>query len=59
MLGDLTKIDFAQILSKSVFISGNAEVVHKAKTCKFQVIGNLRFYHLINSNDYALKRSFQ
>lgn len=32
MLGDLTKIDFAQILSKSVFISGNAEVVHKAKT---------------------------
>ncbi|XP_029181624.2 DNA-binding protein RFX6-like isoform X1 [Acropora millepora] len=32
MLGDLTKIDFDQILSKSVFISGNSEVVHKAKT---------------------------
>ncbi|KAL9979712.1 hypothetical protein ACROYT_G017414 [Oculina patagonica] len=32
MLGDLRKIDFGQILSKSFFISGNSEIFHKAKT---------------------------
>ena len=34
MLGDLRKIDFVQILSKCFFISGNAEIFHKVKTCK-------------------------
>lgn len=34
MLGDVRKIDFGQILSKSFFISGNVEIFHKVKTCK-------------------------
>lgn len=58
MLGDFMKIDFVQILLKSVFISGNVKVVYKVKICKFQVIGNFRFYYLINLNDYVLKRFF-
>lgn len=34
MLGDLRKIEFDQILSKSFFIIENMEVFHKTKTCK-------------------------
>ena len=41
MLGDLTKIDFGQILSKSFFISGNTEIFYKAKTCKKAFLDNL------------------
>lgn len=39
MLSDLRKIDFGQILSKSFFISGNSEIFHKAKTCKWPAVG--------------------
>ena len=35
MLGDLRKIDFDQILSKSFFIIENTEIFYKTKTCKF------------------------
>ena len=34
MLGDLRKIEFDQILSKSFFIIENMEIFHKTKTCK-------------------------
>ena len=51
MLGDLTKIDFGQILSKSFFISGNTEIFYKAKTCTKLFLDNFLIVYIV----YKLK----